>query len=89
MLPWRDFVDADFAIEDSGQHELGSIADLVTGAGSFDVGLYRRRSQPKDRRDVGVALALSGEDDAIAPARAKMRDADLPQASAVHDPPRL
>src|SRR3546814_2336737 len=73
-----DLVDSDLTVENGGQDELGAVGDVITTARRLDVRLDGRRRQPEDRRDVGVALALTGEDDTFAPARPQPPDAHLP-----------
>src|SRR3546814_8185213 len=69
VLSRRDFVNADLAIECGGDHELGPIMNGIARASRLDVGFDRRRTEPEDPRDVGVALALPGQDHAFALAR--------------------
>src|SRR3546814_14316419 len=71
-------VDSDLTVENGGQDELYAVGDGITTARRLDVRLKGRRRQPEDRRDVGVALALTGEDDTFAPARPQPPDAHLP-----------
>src|SRR3546814_3797950 len=60
----------------------------IARASRLDVGFDRRRTEPEDPRDVGVALALPGQDHAFALARLQPGGAHLPKPAAVHDPPR-
>ncbi|SBV34530.1 protein of unknown function [uncultured Sphingopyxis sp.] len=82
VLTWGDFVEADFAIEDRGDDQLRPVVDLVTAAGGFDVGFDRRGSQAEDGGDVGVALALGGEDRAFTLALLETNGADRARAAA-------
>lgn len=70
-------MEADFTIEDGGDDELGAVADFVAVAGAFDVGFDGYGREVEDGGDVGVALALSGEDRAFALAGLQAGGADL------------
>lgn len=82
VLTWGDFVEADFAVEDRRDDELGSVVNLVTPTGGFDVGFDRRGGQAEDGGDVGVALTLGGEDRAFALAGLQAGGADRARAAA-------
>src|SRR3546814_11462689 len=86
MLTRCDLVDSDLTVENGGQDELGAVGDVITTARRLDVRLDGRSRQPEDRPAVGVALALTGEDDTYAPARPQPPEAHLPSAHAVHEP---
>src|SRR3546814_5114926 len=77
MLTRCDLVDSDLTVENGGQDELGAVGDVITTARRLDVRLDGRRRQPEDRRDVGVALALTGEDVPFAPARSEEHTSGL------------
>src|SRR3546814_20807155 len=89
VLTRQDFVDSDLAVEDRREYELVAIIDGVAGASGLDIGFHRRGFQPQDGRDVGITLALPCQHRAFALTRLKARGANLPQAAAIHDPPRL
>lgn len=84
----RYFMDSDFAIEDGREDELGAIVNFVERARGLDVGFDRRWPQPEDRCDIGIAVALPGEDYAFALARTKARGTHDAEPAAVHDPAR-